>query len=104
MSKILSFDDISKQEPILLINGDISEIYETLYQNGLEYILNNGTAEQKEIISIHLLDILSKDLDLLISLMFELGDVADREYQDNNIKKLELKQRLIKLFDCMEAI
>ncbi|APD50866.1 hypothetical protein [Francisella hispaniensis] len=103
MTKILSFDDVSKQEPIPLINNSIDEIYETLYQNGLEYILTDGTAEQKEIITIHLLNILSKDLDLLLGLFFELGDVADREYQDNSIKKSELKQRLIKLFDCMEA-
>ncbi|MEY8765724.1 MULTISPECIES: hypothetical protein [Francisella] len=104
MDKILNFNDIPKQKPIPIEKLSISEIYEVLYCDGLEAILTDGTDNQKEIINTHLLNILSKDLDLLISLFFELGDVADREYQDNNIKKSELKQRLIKLFDYMEAI
>ncbi|WP_150465773.1 hypothetical protein [Francisella sp. SYW-2] len=104
MDNILNFNDIPKQKPTPIENLSISEIYEVLYCNGLEAILTDGKDKEKEIINIHLLNILSKKLGLLVSLFFELGDVADREYQDSNIKKSELKQRLIKLFDYMEAI
>ncbi|QUE31392.1 hypothetical protein [Francisella philomiragia] len=92
------------QKPTPIENLSISEIYETLYTYGLEHILTKGTAEEKEITTMYLLNILGKDLGLLLDLLFGLGDVADREYQDNSIKKSELKQRLIKLFDYMEAI
>ncbi|APD50189.1 hypothetical protein [Francisella hispaniensis] len=100
MDKILNFNE----KPTPIENLSISEIYEILYQNGLEHILTDGTDNQRDILTAILLNILSKDLGLLLDLLFELGDVADREYKDNNIKKLELKQRLIKLFGCMEAI
>ncbi|WP_265658075.1 hypothetical protein [Francisella philomiragia] len=100
MDKILNFNE--KPTPIEKLS--ISEIYEILYQNGLEHILTEGADNQRDVLTAILLNILSKDLDLLLGLLFELGDVADREYQDDSIKKLELKQRLIKLFDYMEAI
>lgn len=100
MDKILNFNE--KPTPIESLS--ISEIYEILYQNGLEHILTEGTDNQRDVLTAILLNILGKDLDLLLGLLFELGDVADRGYQDNNIKKLELKQRLIKLFDYMEVI
>ncbi|APC96439.1 hypothetical protein [Francisella frigiditurris] len=99
--KRIDFDQI-ENKPTTLIDESINEIYETLYSNGLELISTDGTTKQKEMLSIHLLAILSKDLDLLVSLMFELGDVADREYKDKPQEILALKQRLIKLFDYME--
>jgi hypothetical protein len=54
--------------------------------------------------TIHILDILNKDYSLLLGLLFELGDVADREYQNKPHKTTELKDRLIKLFDYLRAI
>ena len=110
--KELKKDDELKKgnKPRLLVDEPIDEVIEALYQNGVEHYLTDGTAEQKEVLSRAITQIMADDTDLLLQLFMEITEASklvyasDCRFSEPQPQKMQkLKEKMIGLFDVIET-
>ena len=116
VAKELKKDD--EQQPLIeecehipnLADEPIDEVIDTLYQNGIEYYLTNGTAEQKEVLSRAIAQIMTNDSDLLLQMFLEITEASKLVYEcdcrfsePQPEKMAELKKNIIDLFEVTET-